>query len=463
MQKNISVSILDSKNIPESIRLLKTVAIHDNFFQLWIHFDVMDGKFVPHTGVDIQYIKTAKNLGFYVDTHLMVENPIGDKYIEKVIEYGTDTITIHYEIPNFEIILKRLVALKKELYENEKRILTIGISIKPDTSVEVLKKYNDLFDLLLIMSVEPGLGGQTYLNQTNDKIKEAKELFSDKIIQVDGGIHINNIEEPLTLGVDSFVVGSYLTKNNMLDNLLKLNILKYLRELPKDGNLDFDKKLLMITPGGYGEKDILLGISVPTMRGAAKFWYKKISLSTLDPFISSKYHDDRRFAIFCMSNMVKQYYAKKDIEKINDIVKYMQKNIKYINNWDLTDETAPNILGYYLLLLNEKERKKEVETYTSKEDIWMKRIGIVSLLNMPKNGYTDFCIKMCEPHMYHEHHLIQKAIGWVLREAYKKEPKKILELLVEKNEERKLPNILLSYACEKMSGNEKKMVKRKQV
>lgn len=459
MNKSISISILDAKNIVEFLNDIKLLKKNEDNFKIWIHFDVMDGKFVKNSGIDLKYIKTAKNMGFFCDTHLMVEKPLGDKYIENAIDYGTDTITIHYEIPNFESVLKRLTNLKKELKYTQNRDLSIGISLKPNTDIKVLKKYIDMFDILLIMSVEPGKGGQKYINNINKKIIEAKSIYKDKVVQIDGGINIDTIEMPLKLDVDSFVIGSYLSKNDVKDNILKLNILKYLYELPKDGNLDFDKKLLMITPGGYGQKDVLLGISVPTMRKAAKYWYKDISTKTLVPFISSKYHDYRRFAIFCMSNMVKKYYAKNDIENIKDILSFMYENIQHIDNWDLTDEAGPNILGFYLLLLNLKQAKEEVLKFVSNEDIWIKRIGIVSLLTLARNNKVDFCIEICNTSLYHENHLIQKAIGWVLRECYKKEPKKIVDFLKLKNKDKKLPSILLSYSCERMSIKEKKDVK----
>lgn len=459
MQKSISISILDAKNIPNFLEELKTYKKNEDCFENWIHFDVMDGKFVNNTGIDLKYIKTAKNMGFYTDTHLMVEKPLGDKYIDKAIEYGTDIITIHYEISNFNAVLNRLVSIKKELYKTCNRELKIGVSIKPNTDVKELKKYSDMFDLLLIMSVESGYGGQSYIYNTNEKISIARRLFKDKIIQVDGGVNLETIETPLSLNVDSFVVGSYLTKNDAKDNLLKLNILKYLTDLPKDGNLEFDKKLLMIVPGGYGENDTLLGISVPTMRKAARVWYKDINLTTLTPYISSKYHDYRRFAIFCMSNIVKKYYSKNEDKKIKDVVDFMCSNVSYINNWDLTDEAGPNILGFYLMSINISKAKEEVLKFVENDNIWIKRIGIVSLLTMARNNKLNFCIDICKNHMYNENHLIQKAIGWVLREVYKKDSKKIVDLLKDKNSKKKLPTILLSYACERMSSIEKNSIK----
>lgn len=195
------------------------------------------------------------------------------------------------------------------------------------------------------------------------------------------------------------------------------------------------------------------------MRKAARVWYKDINLTTLTPYISSKYHDYRRFAIFCMSNIVKKYYSKNEDKKIKDVVDFMCSNVSYINNWDLTDEAGPNILGFYLMSINISKAKEEVLKFVENDNIWIKRIGIVSLLTMARNNKLNFCIGICKNHMYNENHLIQKAIGWVLREVYKKDSKKIVDLLKDKNSKKKLPTILLSYACERMSSIEKNSIK----
>ena len=267
MKKNISLSILklDKKEIPtflkryrEEVQRIENLQINVEKFYNIIHFDVMDANFVPNVGVDLEYIKTAKNLGFYVDTHLMVSNPIGDKYVEKAIEYGTDDITIHYEIENFESVLSYLYEKKELLKKKYDRNLVIGVSIKPKTNIEVLKKYKDKFSKLLIMSVEPGLGGQKYIEDTTQKLKQARKMYKDHIIQVDGGINFINVKEVINNGVDSIVVGSYLTDSyniKLYKNLLKLNVLKSIEDLPKNRNIPFDTKLLQIVKGGYGEGD----------------------------------------------------------------------------------------------------------------------------------------------------------------------------------------------------------------
>ena len=141
--KNLSISILNVEDIPNFLKKLKEIEAKlqkrkiDNLLDVTIHFDVMDNKFVPNTGIDIEKIKVVKEYGYYMDTHLMVEKPIEDDYIDKTIEYGCNDITIHYEIENFEETLKYLIDKKKQLNGN----LKIGVSIKPKTDISCLDKY----------------------------------------------------------------------------------------------------------------------------------------------------------------------------------------------------------------------------------------------------------------------------------------------------------------------------------
>lgn len=445
IEGKVSVSFLDSKDVLGVFDIIKDLNV-------WVHFDVMDNKFVPNTGVDMKYIKTAKNLGMYTDVHLMVENPLGDKYIYTAIENGADSITIHQEIKNFDAVLNRLNQLKKE--HNFK----IGVSLKPNTDISKLKGYEDKFDLLLLMSVEPGFGGQKYIESTNNKIKEAKKLFKNKIIQVDGGVNFDTFLNPYLSGADSLVVGSYLVKrgkNEILDNYLALNILVDFETIPKDSNIEFDKKLLQIVPGGYGQNDVLLGITSPNLRKFVKKWYKNVSLNTLKHFIISNIHEYRKFGLFCLSSMAKQ----KDCN-VQDLLCFMNENIVYINNWDLTDEIAPNLLGNYLSTLSsDKIILSKLEYYINSDNFWIRRIGIVSCLVLAKNGNYSVCENIACKVMYDDNHLIQKAIGWVLRELYKKEPKKVIEFLSKSNSKKKLPSFVISYACEHMSMEEKNIVK----
>ncbi len=466
MNKNIALSILNVKDndLPdflqeykESIDKISKIK-NSNMFSYIVHFDVMDGKFVNNIGVDIKHIKLAKELGFYVDTHLMVQNPIEDKYIDNAILYGTDDITIHYEIENFEYTLKYLNEKKKELKAKLNRDLVIGISIKPNTKVEEVLKYKDMFTKLLVMSVEPGLGGQKYIDSTNEKLKHAKLLLKNKIIQVDGGINFNTIREPINIGVDSLVVGTYLTNSKeLLNNIQKIEIVKDIEYLPKNSNIEFDKRILQIIPGGYGEGDILLGITIPNTRKIVNKWYRQIDIAILDEFISSKYHEYRRYACITLSEMMNNKNVK---NKKEEIYNFFEKNIRYVNNWDLTDIVAPNVLGSYLFGKEEKVIKSVLLKYISNKNLWIKRIGVVACLKFAKSKNKDIPLYIIDKVLYSNEELINKAVGWVLREIYKVYPKDIVDYLSKKNKEEKLPKFVLSYAIEKMSIKEKQIIKK---
>lgn len=478
MRDSISVSILDAKNKLNFLDCLERLKkkflefnIKTGIFDMQIHFDVMDSKFVPNTGVELKYIEEAKKRGFYSDVHLMVERPIEDEYIDKAIELGADNITIHYEINNFDNTLNYLLKKKKILKEKDNREFSIGVSLKPSTRIDVLKKYASKIDKLLLMSVEPGKGGQKYIESTTDKIIFFKNNYKNVILQVDGGINVNTVPETLRNNIDSVVIGSYLSKylsyDELYNKLILLNCIYTIEKAPRKANLKLDTTTLQIVPGGYGEDDILLGINVPDIRKCATLWYKYINIESLSYFITSKYHDYRRFAIFCMINKINVLYKsviknKKDknsLRELKEIFKFFEANIEYVNNWDLTDVSGPNILAYNLYILNEKQRKKKILKYLNSKNFWIKRIGIVSMLNFVRNGNLELPLEVCNYVLYDEFHLFQKATGWVLRELYKKEPKVIVEYLYDKNMNKRLPSILLSYACEKMSNVEKEKIR----
>lgn len=219
-KKEIAVSILDAKDKNVFLLNLKDFCNKydfEKYFNIAIHMDVMDNKFVNNTGIDLNNIKIAKKYGFYVDTHLMVENPIEDEYVKKSIEYGTDSLTIHFEIKDFE---NEIIKIKRICDENN---VKLGVAINPDTKVESLVKYKDYFDKILVMSVYPGLGGQHFIENTILKLEEARKVFKDKLIQVDGGIKFENFNKVCKTNLNSIVIGSYLTKaENFETNLLAL-------------------------------------------------------------------------------------------------------------------------------------------------------------------------------------------------------------------------------------------------
>ena len=201
-----------------------------------VHLDIMDGIFVENKCIDISDIQIVKNKGFIADVHLMVENP--EKLIQKAIELGADNITIHYEIDKFFEAL-RLLFKYREQYD-----IGVGVSICPETNVNVLEPIIDKIDSVLLMSVQPGKGGQPFIEDTYYKISNLRKL-SDKIrIVVDGGVNNTNIQAIMDAGADNVVVGSYITSD--IDDIE--NRIKNLKTEEK--RLDIMKKIAIMTAGG---------------------------------------------------------------------------------------------------------------------------------------------------------------------------------------------------------------------
>ena len=192
----ISPSILNAKNRIESVIKLNNTSAD------FIHIDVMDGKFVNNIQFSQEEIdKIEKTSKIPLDIHLMVENP--EIYIKSLTNKNIEFITFHIEI-NKDI--NKIINLIKSLGYK------VGISLKPNTKVDALIPYIKDIDLVLVMSVEPGYGGQEFIPTSLDKAEEIRKLNHNLIIEIDGGIKDTNIEE-IKKYVDIAVVGSYITNN----------------------------------------------------------------------------------------------------------------------------------------------------------------------------------------------------------------------------------------------------------
>ena len=199
----IAPSILsaDFSNLGEDIEKLHNAGAD------FIHIDVMDGKFVPNISFGMPIIKAIRNRTDKVfDVHLMIEEP--SKYIDEFIAAGADLITIHYEA---EKHIDRAIQYIKS------KGIKAAVALNPGTPTYVLKDIISELDMVLIMSVNPGFGGQKFIKYSIDKIKEVKAMSEkynkDLLIQVDGGVDPSNVSDVIEAGANVIVAGSAVFKN----------------------------------------------------------------------------------------------------------------------------------------------------------------------------------------------------------------------------------------------------------
>lgn len=211
MKRKMAPSILaaDFKKLGEEIR---TCAENGAEF---LHFDVMDGIFVPNISFGIPVLQSIRDAADIVmDVHLMIQEPI--RYVDAFCEAGADILTVHYEA------CKDLTATLDAIHAAGKKA---GITIKPDTPVDVLVPYLDKAELFLIMSVEPGQGGQKFISESLDKIHALRLMLDaaglDTDIEVDGGIRHSNVKQVLDAGANVIVTGSAVFQGDIADNIKK--------------------------------------------------------------------------------------------------------------------------------------------------------------------------------------------------------------------------------------------------
>jgi ribulose-phosphate 3-epimerase len=185
-----------------------------------IHVDVMDGHFVPNLTIGPPIIKALKkNTSMIFDVHLMI-SPV-HKYIEAYSDAGADIITIHPEATDdLESSILKIKRLNKK----------VGVSLNPETKIETIKKFLDKINLVLIMSVNPGFGGQKFMPEVLSKVKELKKIQEEKglifDIEIDGGINFENSKTAIEAGVNILVSGTTIFKSNNGDIKKNIELLK---------------------------------------------------------------------------------------------------------------------------------------------------------------------------------------------------------------------------------------------
>ena len=206
-----SILAADFSNLKHDIEMVNSSKAE------WFHLDVMDGVFVPNISFGLPVLKAIKKIAKKpLDVHLMIVQP--ERYIKDFKNAGADILTVH---------LEACIHLHRTIQEIHSEGMLAGIALNPHTPVSSLKDIIQDVDLICLMSVNPGFGGQTFITKTFDKIKELKQLISETNskakIEVDGGVNIKNVEALKSFGADILVAGNAIFKSEspkkMIDSL----------------------------------------------------------------------------------------------------------------------------------------------------------------------------------------------------------------------------------------------------
>lgn len=215
-----------------------------------------------------------------------------------------------------------------------------------------------------------------------------------------------------------------------------------LQDLSSSEKKEFLPQFFKAGKGEYAEGDQFIGVTVPNQRIVAKEFGPRISLIQLEELLSSPFHEHRHCALFIL---VSKFEKSKDATEKKEIVEFYLKNKKHVNNWDLVDTSCYKILGRYCF---ENQDDSILEELSKEENLWSKRIAVVSTMFHVKKGSFDLLNKLAIRNLNHEHDLMHKANGWLLREMGKKNEEELLNFL--NLHYQKMPRTSLRYAIERL-------------
>ncbi len=240
-----------------------------------------------------------------------------------------------------------------------------------------------------------------------------------------------------------------------MDSSIVNNIRKDLQALADQEKAKVLQRFFKTGPGQYAEGDIFLGVIVPESRKVAKKYSGNIALEEVRRLLGSDIHEERLIALLILVEKFRNAIGNKD-EK-NKIAKFYLDNLEGVNNWDLVDLSAPSILGSYLI--QEENDKSILYKFAGSSNVWERRVSIIATLRFIKNNQFDDTLKIAEILLCDDHGLIQKAVGWMLREIGKRDIDAEEAFL--KKHYRSMPRTTLRYAIERFPENkrQKYMVK----
>ena len=226
--------------------------------------------------------------------------------------------------------------------------------------------------------------------------------------------------------------------------MIAKEVIKALKTLATEERRKVNEWFFKTGKGEYGYGDIFLGVTMPDIRRIAKKFSQEISLQELTELIQSPIHEVRLCALIILVNK----YKKEDRDKI---YQYYMDHLTAINNWDLVDSSAPYIVGDYLY--KHPEKSKILIDFSHSENLWVRRISIVSTFTFIKNNEFNTTLEIAKLLLNDNHDLIHKALGWMLREIYKRDERIIKRFL--RQNYAQIPRTTLRYAIERMDKEER--------